>query len=227
MAKRNTTKLEIIQLGTHLFLEKGYSATAPKLICEAMEISTGNLTYYFPTKEHLLAVLVHRLCDFQFKIMEAEAEEGLSSVMAVCLEIATMAAICEEDEIARDFYLAAYSSPLSLGIIRENDTERAKLVFKDYCSHWSHEQFAEAEILVSGIEHAILQPAGEAVPLEARIAGAIDVILSIFSVPEELRKTKIERVLSMDYRRIGRRILKEFKEYVEKANEEAFHALKG
>ena len=227
MAKKNRTKLEIIRLGTHLFLEKGYSVTSPKMICEEMEISTGNLTYYFPTKEHLLSVLVHRLCDFQFKIMEAEAEEGLSSVMAVCLELATMAAICEEDEIARDFYLSAYRSPMSLGIIRENDAKRAKIVFKDYCSDWTDKQFAEAEILVSGIEHATLQPAGEEISLDIRIAGAINAILSIFNLPEELRETKIQRVLAMDYRRIGRRILKDFKEYVEEANEQAFHQLKG
>ncbi len=44
--------------------------------------------------------------------------------------------------------------------------------------------------------------------------------MTIYSVPEEIRKIKIEKVLSMDYRSIGKRIFKEFKEYVEQMNAE-------
>ncbi len=46
MARRKvrTTKLDIIKCGTTMFLEKGYSATSPRLICEELDISTGNLT---------------------------------------------------------------------------------------------------------------------------------------------------------------------------------------
>ena len=61
MARVNTTKYEIIQLATKQILEKGYSATTPRAICEELELSTGNLTYYFPTKEHILAVLVQMM----------------------------------------------------------------------------------------------------------------------------------------------------------------------
>ena len=46
-------------------------------------------------------------------------------------------------------------------------------------------------------------------------------ILSIFNVPEETRKTKIDRVLSKDFRKLGRRVLNEFKQYVEDTNEQA------
>ena len=77
MARRhiNTTKYEIIRTGTRLFLEKGYSATTPKLICDELDISTGNLTYYFPTKEHLLAVLADMLCKFQGKMLQSMVQE--------------------------------------------------------------------------------------------------------------------------------------------------------
>lgn len=74
MARRrvNATKHEIVRVASKLFLETGYSATSPKLVCEELDI------------------------------------------------------------------------------IRKNDAERSKEVFKD----WTDENFAEAEVLVSGIEYA-------------------------------------------------------------------------
>lgn len=50
-------------------------------------MSTGNLTFYFPTMEHLLTELVGLLCKFQWKMLEEEAAEGNSSLLAVCLEL--------------------------------------------------------------------------------------------------------------------------------------------
>ena len=223
--KSQLTKLEIIQVASDLFLEKGYSNTTAKAICNELGMSTGNLTFYFPTKEDLLAVLVHMLCDFQWKMMEKEADEGLSSIMALCLELTTMAAMSEVDEIAKDLYLAAYTSPVALEIIRRNDAKRAKGVFKDYCKGWTDEQFAEAETLVSGIEYATLMTTADSPSLESRISGALNQILMIYGVPEDLRNKKIRKVLNMDYKSISTRVLNEFKNYVEKTNEHAFEEL--
>ncbi len=223
--KRELTKHEIIQVASECFLKNGYSNTTIKNICDELGMSPGNVTFYFPTKEHLLAELIDLLCDFQWEMMKREANDGYSLVMAICLELTAMATMCEDSEIAKDFYLSAYSSPLCLEIIRKNDTERSREVFKDYKPDWSDEQFAEAEILVSGIEYATLMTAGDPVSLENRISGALNNILGIFGVPEETRKIKIEKVFSIDYRNIGRSVLKEFKKYVETTNEQALRNL--
>lgn len=219
--KSALTKLEIIQVASKMFLEKGYSNTSIKMVCDELDMSPGNVTFYFRTKEHLLAELVDMLCNFQRKMIEKEVDDGLSSVMAICLELASMAVMCEEDDHAKDFYFSAYSSPLCLEIIRNNDAERSKEVFKDYCPEWVEEQFLEAEVLVSGVEYATLMTVGDALSLETRIAGALNNILGIYKVPEELRRVKIDRVLAMDYRKLGRRVLRDFKKYVEQANEQA------
>ena len=223
--KVKTTRLDIIRAAATLIFEQGYSATSPRQICDILDLSTGNITYYFPTKEHLLTEFVHMLCDCQWKVMEAEADEGYSSVMAVCLELTAMAAMCEENEIAKDFYLATYTSPMCLEVIRRNDMERSKLVYKDYCSDWTQEKFVEAETIVSGIEYATLMTTGESASLETRIEGALNNILSIYGVPEEIRQAKIARVLAMDYRKIGRRVFKEFKKYIVETNEKALEEL--
>lgn len=223
MAK--VTRLSIVRCATEMFLERGYSATSPGMISKALDISTGNLTYHFPTKEHLLSELVDMLCKYQWALMEQEAAEGYSSIMAICLELATMNAACETDGVAKDFFLSAYTSLICMSIIRKNDTERAKKVFKEYRSDWTHEQFAEAEILVSGIEYATLMTAGDPVALETRISGALHNILGIYGIPEEIRNQKLQKVLAMDYRSLGKRVLDEFREFVKTENDHALQNL--
>ena len=216
------TKLEIVKTATRLIWEKGYSDMSTRMVAAELDISVGNITYYYPSKDDLLSILVNSLCKFQRKLIEDEAEDGISSVMAVCLELMTMASACESNPIAKDFFISSYQSPVTLKIIRENDTERSKEVYKEYCKGWTNEQFEEAEILVSGIEYATLMSLDEHVSLETRISGALDKILIIYGVPEALRKTKVQKALSYDYKHIGERIFKEFKEYVDKTTEETF-----
>lgn len=228
MARRrvNTTKYEIIQQATRLFLEKGYSATTPKDVCDDLNISTGNLTYYFPTKEHLLSVLIEMLCSFQGKTLHYMVEEeGTTSLFAVCLELATMASMSEESEIAKDLFISAYSSPICLDIIRKNDTQRSKLIYGPYCPGWTEQQFIEAESLVSGIEYATMMTTNDSLPLETRITGAINNIMKIYNVPEEIRRIKIGKVLAIDYRTIGRNVFSQFKEFVDQTNELVFDSL--
>ena len=219
------TKLEIITEATKQYLEKGYSHTTVSAIAKGLGMSQGNLTFHFPTKEHLLAILVDMLCAFQWKRMEQEADDGVISIMAFCLELTAMASACESDEIIKDFFISSYVSPLCLDIIRKNDTKRAKEIFGAYNPDWTDEQFAVTEILVSGIEYATLMVAGDTVPLETRISGALNGILAIYGVPEEIRKTKIQKVFDLDYMGLGKSVLEEFKEYVAQSNDQAFYEL--
>lgn len=219
------TKLEIIRYATKKMLETGYTNTQVRAIAKELNMSPGNLTFHYRTKEDMLAELVELLCDFQWKMIEEEANDGLSSIMAICLELTAMAAICDTNAAAKDFYLSTYSSPMCLEIIRKNDTARAKEVFAQYCPDWTDEQFAEAEVLVSGIEYATLMTVGDPVSLETRIAGALNGILQIYNLPEETRRVKIRRVLAMDYRAIAERMLTELKQFVIDTNEQALAAL--
>ena len=57
-------------------------------------------------------------------------------------------------------------------------------------------------------------------PLPVQIERTLNAIMMLYNVPEEIRMKKISRVLAMDYCTMGRRILKEFREYIEKINEE-------
>lgn len=218
--KRPDTRLQIVQLAAKLFIEEGYSGTSFSKIAKALDLSTGNITFYFKSKEYLLAQLVAELVDFQGLLIEQAADEGKSSLLAYCLELTSIAAICEEDEPARDFFTAAYISPITLLLIRENDTRKAKEVFGQFRPDWTDEQWAATENIVSGIEYATIMTREADTPLPMQIERTLNAIMLLYGVPEELRKAKIEKVLAMDYRALGRRILAEFKEYIEKVNEQ-------
>ena len=218
--QRPNTRLEIIRLAAKLYMENGYSKTTHKQLATILDLSPGNITFYFPTKDHLLAVLVDALCDFQNLIISQTVEEGKTSLLAYCMELAAMAAACEESEITREFFCASYTSELTLKLVRENDTEKTKAVFGEFCPDWTDEMWAATENIVSGIEYATIMTREENTPLPLQIERTLNTIMLIYGVPEELRKTKIQKVFSIDYRALGRRLFSEFKDYIDKVNEE-------
>ena len=218
--QRPNTRLQIIQLAAKLYIENGYAKTTNKELAKTLDLSPGNITFYFPTKDHLLAVLVDELISFQGLLMEQAAEEGKSSLLAYCLELTAIAAVCEESEIARDFYASAYASALTLARIRENDAQKTREIFVPFRPDWTEQQWIATENIVSGIEYATIMTYETETPLEVQIEKTLDTILYLFGVPEEMRKLKIEKVLSMDYRALGHKLLLGFPEYVKKVNEE-------
>lgn len=219
-AQRPNTRLQIIQLAAKLYVENGYSKTTNKEIANLLDISPGNITFYFPTKDHLLSVLVDELCDFQGLLMEQVAQEGKSSLLAYCLELSSMVAACEDSEVTRDFFVSAYSQELTLKKIRENDTQKTKEVFGEFCPDWDEEMWKATENIVSGIEFATLMTREEDIPLSVQIERTLNTIMTIYNVPASLRRVKLEKVLAIDQHALGQRILVEFKEYIERVNEQ-------
>ena len=219
--KPTPTKTLIIKIASELFFENGFSKTTSTEICKKADISPGNLTFYFPSKEHILSVLVKMMIDFQWKEMESAADEGKSSLLAYCLELTTLASLSEDIPQMYDFLAAAYSHPMTLDLIRANDAEKIRRVFAEYTADWNDEKFTEIEAIISGIEYATLMHTEHSASLPHRIEGALNSIMLLFGVPDEVRRTKVAKVLSMDYRAIAGQIYDEFKEYVTETNEHA------
>ena len=216
----------IIQEAARMFIEEGYSNSSINRLAKNLKFSPGHITFYFPTKEHLLAVLVDEMFDYQRLMMEREALDGKSSLLAYCLELTSIAAVCEESEIARDFYASSYASALTLARIRENDAEKTRGIFIPFHPDWTEQQWVATENIVSGIEYATIMTRETETPLEVQIEKTLDTILYLFGVPEETRRMKIQKVLSMDYRSLGHSLLMGFPEYVKKVNEEGLKAKK-
>ena len=60
------TRNEIIRVAANRFLNDGYTKTTVASMAKALNMSTGNMTFHFPTKEHMLAELVEMLCKYQW-----------------------------------------------------------------------------------------------------------------------------------------------------------------
>lgn len=214
----NETKNAIIRVAIEMFLERGFTNTSVRAIAAELGISTGNITFYFPSKEHLLMVLVEMLCDSQWSMLEQQADEEETALMAFCMETMTVAAACEQNEIARDLFLSVFRSELCRNLLRENHVARAERIFSEYCEDWTHQQFRIAEILVMGIQHAVIIPTDVEIPLSERIAAALNQILSIYGVPENNRAEKIRRILALDYNDIRQRVHEGSLRYVDQLN---------
>lgn len=215
MPKKHNTRLEIIRIFSLMMAEKGFNNTKITDIAKALDISKGNLTFYFPTKEHILDVMTDMLCDYQWQVMEKTCNEGYSSLLAYCLELSAMSALCEDNENARDFYFAAYTHPRSLEIIRKNDAGKTKQIFRLFCPDWTDEDFRAAEVIVSGIEYGALVEAGKTNNLKLQTDAALRAILRVYNVPEELIDIKIRKVNAIDYREIGNLLFAGFAKYLE------------
>ena len=214
----NETKNAIIRVAIEMFLERGFTNTSTRAIAAELGISTGNITFYFPSKEHLLMVLVEMLCDSQWSMLEQQADEEETALMAFCMETMTVAVACEQNEIARDLFLSVFQSELCRNLLRENHVARAERIFSEYCGDWTHQQFRIAEILVMGIQHAVIIPTDVEIPLSERIAAALNQILSIYGVPENNRAEKIRRILALDYNDIRQRVREGSLRYVDQLN---------
>lgn len=215
-----TTRYEIIQVASEFFFDVGFTATSPKMIAKELGLSTGNITYYFPSKEHLLLSVVEMLCDFQLKMLEKQANIGEDTIASLCLETLTVALACEESEIARDFFTAVFQSELCRNYLRENHVTRAKKIFKDKCGDWTDEQFEEAELLVMGLQYAVIAPNGAHLSTKTRVSGSLNQILGIYNTDEQTCQKVMQKILQVDCRGISKRVIEEFSSYVKKTNEE-------
>lgn len=210
------TRYKILLCATKLFLEKGYINTYVTTITNMLKISTGNLTFHFPTKEHILAELIKELCAFQSQLEEEKKQAEYSLPVAYLLELAMFASVCESIPNIRDLVVAAYTHPLSLEIIRANDTKRAMSVFGEFCPKWTEIEFIQAENVVSGIEYAMFRTENtQQISFEQRITSSMDAIMKIYEVPEIVRQDIITEVMAIDYSTKGNHVFEEFTAYVE------------
>ena len=218
-----TTKYEIIQTASEFFFTEGFSNTSPRMIAERLGLSTGNITYYFKSKEHLLLTIVEELCNFQGNMLEAEIDKGIGPAASICLETMTVAVACEESEIARDFFISTFQSELCRNHLRQNHVDRAKKIFAAECDGWTDEQFHQAELLIMGLQYSAIVPTDANVPLKMRISGALNQILSIYNVDKKTRQEEIQKVLNKDCRKISKRVLEAFIAFVKEKNEKTLN----
>ena len=217
MNKKRNTKYEILQHATRLFIEKGYTDAYVTSIANDLGISTGNLTFHFPTKEHILAEMIKALCTLPKRTRESLFTGKHAPLEGYLLELAIIASVCRDYPNIKDLMVNAYTRSMPLEIIRKSDTERAKQVFGAYHTNWTEEEYIQTQNVVSGIEYAMFMTENtEKLSFEQRLTGCLNAIMKVYDIPEGIRKHIIADIMALDYRSMGKQVFLEFCDYVER-----------
>ena len=204
-----------------MFLEKGFTNTSAKAISNELNISTGNLTFHYPTKEHILLELTKKITDFHEKAIDKVQGEGYDDLFSYCWEITAQITLCEENPQMNDLYLAIYSHPATMLFVKDWTAEKNFKILGERLSDWSLERFRLAENVTCCIERsALTEPCTEAYTLEDKIRLTLTCLLKIYDIGKEDRERVIDEILKTDYRKTGNDLLVQFTKYIEKHNQQ-------
>lgn len=219
--KTNMTELEIKQKAMRMFFENGFSNTTVKAISKELGISTGNLTFYFPTKEHLLFELTKELTVFHSNCIEDAVKKSHDNLFSYCLEVVAQIVSCESNPNVKDIYLAIYSYPMTLDYIRNWTARKNYKLLGELLPEWSLERFRRAETVTCCIERsALTEECTEEYTLEDKIKLILTCLLKIYDVNQEDRENVINKILKTDYKKISGMLLKQLTRYIEKYNQQ-------
>ena len=222
--KTNLTKLEITQVAMRMFLEKGFTGTSAKAISNELNISTGNLTFYYPTKEHILLELTKEITQFHTKSIDKIFKKEKNDLYSYCWEVTAQIVLCEENEQAKDIYLAIYSHPLTLQYVKDWTAEKNQKILGERLSDWTYERFRRVENVTCCIERsALTESCTESYTIEEKIRLILTCLLKIYDIGYEEREKVIKEILETDYRKMGHDLLKQLTKYVEKQNKQALN----
>jgi len=206
-----------------MFLEKGFTNTSAKAISNELNISTGNLTFYFPTKEHILLELVKEITEFHTKCINKVLKEH-DDLFSYCWEVAAQIILCEENENAKDIYLAIYSHPLTLNYVKDWTAEKNQKILGERLSDWTYEKFRRVENVTCCIERsALTESCTENYTVEDKIRLILTCLLKIYDISLEEREKVIKNILETDYHKMGHDLLKQLTKYVENQNRQALN----
>lgn len=212
-----------MQVAMKMFLEKGFTNTSAKAISNELNISTGNLTFYYPTKEHILLELTKDITEFHTKCINKVSKEH-DDLFSYCWEISSQIMLCEENEQAKDLYLAIYSYPMTLYYVKDWTAEKNKKILGERLSDWTLERFRRVENVTCCIERsALTEPCTENYTIEDKIRLILTCLLKIYDISFEEREKVINEILKTDYHKMGHDLLKQLTKYVEKQNKQALN----
>lgn len=213
-----------MQVAMRMFLEKGFTGTSAKAISNELNISTGNLTFYYPTKEHILLELTKDITQFHTKSIDKILKNEKNDLYSYCWEVTAQIVLCEENEQAKDIYLAIYSHPLTLQYVKDWTAEKNQKILGERLSDWTLERFRRVENVTCCIERSALTEAcTDVYTIEDKIRLILTCLLKIYDISFEERETVIKKILETDYRKMGHDLLKRLTRYVKNQNKQALN----
>ena len=200
----NDAQINIIRSAAKLFLQNGFSGTTLKMIEKDSGVKVGNITYYFRSKEDLLAILVEEIMDFHANLLDDICEATDNPLFSYAMEITAQLAICEENRNAWDLYYNSYNLPHTFEHIKTWGAEKNYNLFKERLPGYTEQDFRDKEVVAAGIELAAMKTLCDRnFTIEKKITLILDALMMLYEVKSEERQEIIARVLATDYCKIG------------------------
>lgn len=201
------TRQKLIETAISAFLEKGFALTSYHMISTAAGVGISSLSNYFPSKEDLLLLLVERMAGYQLENI-SELFSGKPSLFAYCAEIAVELTLCEQDDKARELYVAAYSLPKTLDFIKQFSYKKSMALLGDRFPDWTEQDFYEIEIATAAIVFGFLMERCNArFSVKQKINRTLDNLLKLYDVGAEEREEVIAQVLDLDLNDCAEKIM--------------------
>lgn len=205
------TEKKILQTAIRMFLENGYSKTTLKMISQECGLRQGTIAYHFHTKEDMLYYLIQALTEFHGGIIDNSLFNTKDTLYSYATEITIQIALCETNRKAWDLYYSAYSQFKTFDFIKNWAAKEHYNLFKDRLPDWKESDFAEKEHFASGIELAVFYaPCDRYFTLERKISLTLDSMMLLYNISEQERKDVIEKILKLDYVKIGQEMFEKF-----------------
>ena len=177
------------------------------MISTAAGVGISSLSNYFPSKEDLLLLLVERMAGYQLENI-SELFSGKPSLFAYCAEIAVELTLCEQDDKARELYVAAYSLPKTLDFIKQFSYKKSMALLGDRFPNWTEQDFYEIEIATTAIVFGFLMERCNArFSVKQKINRTLDNLLKLYDVGAEEREEVIAQVLDLDLNDCAEKIM--------------------
>lgn len=215
----NEMRRKLLTASAELFLTKGFSATTMKEINDKSGVDRNDLIRIFGSKDGILAVLVKYVLDEQFKKAEELLKDKTTDkILFYATETTLQLHIVETSEHIRELYAAAYSLPMTTGIIQQTITGKLEKIFKEHLPHLETKDFYELEIASGGIMRGFMTiPCDIYFTMDRKIKRFLETTFKLYDVPAKKIKEACEFVSQFDFRQIAENLIKSILEQVEEA----------
>ena len=155
-------RAEILEAAGRLFAERGFHATSTRDICVAAGMSAGNLYHWFPSKQAIIAELLH--ADAAKHLARIDALSGAIDLNATAPDaILDFVGATTRDEVSRvlEGYATALIDPTLAPIVRATDAATRERLAKLVASTGAADPDTVAVVLVALVDGLLARRALE------------------------------------------------------------------
>lgn len=208
---------KVLHTAAKLFLEKGYTATSLREICDVAHVNLGTLVNLFECKENIMRDLVKYVLEGQFTATDRLLKDITDDkILFYAAETTLQLHMAESSEHIRELYSVAYSLPNSTEIIQHTITGKLENIFREHLPGLETKDFYELEIASGGIMRGFMTiPCDMYFTMERKVRRFIETTFLVYRVDDAKIEEAIDFVEQFDFHKIAQETVEHLLSYLE------------